>query len=74
MARTSLLGRLASPTGFVLVGPCFVLPFLIVSCSGESDGHRIRGSLSYTGTDLVGGGRVDLYYETQDESGVHRID
>jgi hypothetical protein len=30
--------------------------------------------LSYTGGDLVVGGRVDLHYVTRDERGVHRLD
>jgi hypothetical protein len=70
----SLLGRLASPAGLLLVGLCFALPFLTVSCSGEEGGQSFQGSLSYTGGDLVVGGRVDLRYETRDERGVHRVD
>ena len=73
---SSLIGRLASPTGFLLVGLCFVLPFLTVSCDTQADGQRVRGSLSYTGADFVVGGRVDLYYEAEarDERGVQRIE
>jgi hypothetical protein len=76
MARaSSLIGRLASPTGFLLVGLCFVLPFLTASCDTQADGQRVRGALSYTGADLVGG-RVDLYYEAEarDERGVQRLE
>ena len=70
----ALLGRLASPAGLLLAGLCFALPFLTVSCSGEEGGHPFRGSLSYTGGDLVVGGRVDLQYETRDEREVRRLD
>ena len=75
MARVrSLFGRLASPGGLLLVGLCFTLPFLTVSCSGREGGQSFQGSLSYTGGDLVVGGRADLHYETRDERGVHRVD
>jgi hypothetical protein len=70
----ALLGRLASPAGLLLAGLCFALPFLTVSCSGEDGGRSFRGSLSYTGGDLVVGGRVDLQYETRDERGVRRVE
>jgi hypothetical protein len=70
----ALLGRLASPAGLLLAGLCFALPFLTVSCSGEEGGQSFSGSLSYTGGDLVVGGRVDLQYETRDERGVRRVD
>jgi hypothetical protein len=73
MARAWWSTRLVSPTGFLLVVLCFALPFLTVSCAGEDDGRRYRGSLSYTGADLVVGGRVDLYQETHDERGVQRV-
>jgi hypothetical protein len=70
----SLLGRLASPTGFVLVALCFGLPFLTASCKSDEGEPRMRGSLSYTGVDLVVGGRVDWYYEVQTDGGIERID
>jgi hypothetical protein len=70
-----LLARLASPAGFVLVGLCFLLPFLTVSCSIDEPHERIRGSLSYSGTDLVGGGRPDLHLRIDQFSvGTSRID
>jgi hypothetical protein len=51
----ALLRRLLSPGGFVLVACCFLLPFVTVSCSNTPG-----VSATYTGKDLVVGGRADF--------------
>jgi hypothetical protein len=60
--RHPLMRRLLSPGGFVLVGICFFLPFVTVSCSAGrgSDTAAYAGTTTYTGTDLVTGGFGDL--------------
>ncbi len=55
---------------FVLAGLCLLLPFLTISCSEEGNGQSMRGSVSYTGVDLLVGGRMDVFAEVTDERGV----
>ncbi|MBB5872359.1 hypothetical protein F4553_005793 [Allocatelliglobosispora scoriae] len=62
-----LLRRLLSPTGFVLIGLCFLLPFVTASCSagpetGAPVGESVEISGTYTGTDLLLGGAPDMRY------------
>lgn len=52
-----LLRRLLSPVGFLFVLVCFLLPFAAVSCESPDLG---RNSLSYSGVDLMTGGRAQL--------------
>ena len=56
--RLGRLGRLGSPAGLVLAGLCLLLPFLTVSC--ESQDHSERWQVTYTGTDLVTGGKPEI--------------
>lgn len=51
MAMGPLVRRLLSPTGFVLVAGCFLLPFATASCG--TDTEPIAGT--FTGADLVTG-------------------
>jgi hypothetical protein len=48
-------GRWLNPTGLVLAGLCFVLPFVTVSCDAPGGfGHAAPGgTTTYTGVDLV---------------------
>jgi hypothetical protein len=75
MRRLAPVGRAGSPLAFVLAGLCLLLPFITISCSGEDNGQSLRGSVSYTGVDLLVGGRMDVFAEVSDEHGVvQRID
>jgi len=47
--RPSIAGRLIGPTGFVLVGLTFLLPFATVSCTAQNK----QLDYAYTGVDLV---------------------
>jgi hypothetical protein len=70
-----LVRRLVSPTGFLLAGLCFLLPFVTVSCSSDNEGQHVEVTLSYTGVDLVTGGRVNYHLEsTGGTGGTQRID
>jgi hypothetical protein len=53
MAARSLLRRLPSPVGFLLVGACFLLPFVTVSCGATPQDDLYRHT--YTGVDLATG-------------------
>jgi hypothetical protein len=53
MAARSLLRRLPSPVGFLLVAACFLLPFVTVSCGASPQGDLYRHT--YTGVDLATG-------------------
>jgi hypothetical protein len=57
MDARALLRRLLSPTGFALVGLCFLLPFVTVSCDAK---QGPIGTATYSGRDLVAGGRPAL--------------
>lgn len=59
-AGRGVLGRMATPVGFVLVGLCFLLPFATAGCTGQDQGGRTTASATYTGVDLVAGGVGDL--------------
>lgn len=52
------LARGLTPAAFVLAGPCFLLPFVSVSCAAPGGFGRAApgGTTSYTGLDLVTGG------------------
>jgi hypothetical protein len=56
------VGRWFSPTTLVLVGLCFVLPFLTVSCDTPGGYGRAApgGTTTYNGVDLAIGGRPDV--------------
>jgi hypothetical protein len=53
MAARSLLRRLSSPVGFLLVAACFLLPFVTVSCGATQQLDLYRHT--YTGVDLATG-------------------
>jgi hypothetical protein len=53
MAARSLLRRLPSPVGFLLVAACFLLPFVTVSCAATPKEDLYRHT--YTGLDLATG-------------------
>src|SRR5262245_14381454 len=57
MQANALWRRLSSPTGFIVIAACFLLPFVTVSCS-SAPGAAITAN--YTGADLVVGARADL--------------
>jgi hypothetical protein len=67
MTERTLLARLASPAGFVLVLLLFGLPFIAVACEYSGPEGKIRASATYTGVDLVVGGEADLASTVQDE-------
>lgn len=54
---TRHLARWLTPTGFVLAGLCFALPFVTVSCDAPGGYGRSApgGTTTYTGFDLVTG-------------------
>ena len=56
----SVLGRVLSPTGFLLVACCFLLPFVTVSCGAGSV------TSTYNGTDLVAGDRAQVSVAASD--------
>jgi len=64
----SFTARLLSPAGFVLVGLCVFLPFGAVSCA-VAPGKR--GTLTYTGAQLIGhtGGTISVTPQLRDELG-----
>ncbi len=53
MAGRTLLRRLASPVGFLLVAGCFLLPFITVSCGSRDGTDTVRAA--YSGLDLANG-------------------
>jgi hypothetical protein len=53
MAARTLLRRLPSPVGFLLVAVCFLLPFVTLSCGSAQT--PVEGRLTYTGVDLATG-------------------
>jgi hypothetical protein len=57
-----LVRRLFSPAGFALVGCCFALPFVSVSCTPQPEQTM---SATYTGIDLAAGDRPRI--EVSDE-------
>jgi hypothetical protein len=52
------LARGLTPAGFVLVGLCFLMPFVTVSCNAPGGYGRVApgGATSYSGVDLATGG------------------
>src|SRR5262245_29569108 len=66
MPPRTLLSRLLSPTGFVLILLLFGLPFLAASC--EAPQGDFEFSATYTGVDLVVGGHPDLVSSVDDAS------
>jgi hypothetical protein len=65
-APRTLLSRLLSPTGFVLIVLLFGLPFVAASC--EAPQGDFEFSATFTGVDLVAGGRPDLVSSVDDAS------
>jgi len=53
MAERTMLRRLPSPVGFLLVAVCFLLPFATVSCGNTELPDAFR--VTYTGVDLATG-------------------
>lgn len=66
MPPRTLLARLLSPTGFVLIVLLFGLPFVAASC--EAPQGDFEFSATYTGVDLVVGGKPDLVSSVDDAS------
>jgi len=64
MPPRTLLSRLLSPTGFVLILLLFGLPFLAASC--EAPQGDFEFSATFTGVDLVVGGQPDLVSSVDD--------
>jgi hypothetical protein len=62
----TLLARLLSPTGFVLILLLFGLPFVAASC--EAPQGDFEFSATFTGIDLAVGGRPDLVSSVDDAS------
>ena len=60
-----MLRRLVSPTGFVLVAICFLLPFVTVRCTPVDPAGTVAPTATFTGVDLVVGGEPDLYLPRQ---------
>src|SRR5690242_18608998 len=56
------LRRFGSPVGLAGVLLCLLLPFLSASCGGAAPELPQAGRLTWTGTDIVTGGRPDVYY------------
>jgi hypothetical protein len=65
-APRTLVSRLLSPTGFVLIVILFGLPFLAASC--EAPQGDFEFSATFTGIDLVVGGDPDLVSSVDDAS------
>jgi hypothetical protein len=65
-APRTLLSRLLSPTGFVLIVLLFGLPFVAASC--EAPQRDFDFSATFTGVDLVVGGHPDLVSSVEDAS------
>jgi hypothetical protein len=57
MRGRGLPKRLISPTGFLAVAACFLLPFVTVSCSSAPG---VAATATYRGADLVVGARAQL--------------
>lgn len=57
-----LAGRWSSPTGLILAGLCFALPFVTVACDTPGGFGRAApgGTTTYTGVDLIIGDRPDV--------------
>jgi hypothetical protein len=72
MPPRTLLSRLLSPTGFVLIVLLFGLPFLAASC--EAPQGDFEFSATFTGADLVVGGHPDLVSSLDDPADVRRFD
>src|SRR6185295_7730742 len=66
MPPRTLIARLLSPTGFVLIVLLFGLPFLAASC--EAPQGDFEFSATFTGVDLVVGGKPDLVSSVADAS------
>jgi hypothetical protein len=66
MPPRTLISRLLSPTGFVLILLLFGLPFLAASC--EAPQGDFEFSATFTGVDLVVGGQPDLVSSVDDAS------
>ena len=65
--------RAAGPAGLILAGLCLLLPFLSASC--DSDEQRVRWQVTYTGTDLLTGGRPDIdFTDDVTREPRHRLD
>jgi hypothetical protein len=60
----TLVSRLLSPTGFVLILLLFGLPFIAASC--EAPQGDFTFSATFTGVDLVVGGEPDLVSSVED--------
>jgi hypothetical protein len=57
MRGRALTKRLISPTGFLAVASCFLLPFVTVSCTAD---RGVGVTATYRGADLVVGARAQL--------------
>ncbi|MEU8238401.1 hypothetical protein AB0C07_09160 [Actinoplanes missouriensis] len=47
--------RLLSPAGLIMAGLCLLLPFMSASC--ESGQQQVRWRVTYTGVDVIAGGK-----------------
>lgn len=81
MGRSAVpvLRRLASPAGLVLAALCLGLPFVTGACTGEPPpdvpGARQQWRVTYTGLDVVAGGRPDVQWADQNSRGqLRRLD
>ncbi|MEV4343291.1 hypothetical protein AB0J83_02250 [Actinoplanes sp. NPDC049596] len=73
-SRTRRSLRLGSPAGLILAGFCLLLPFLTASCSSE-EAPRAQWRLSYTGIDVLTGGRPDVELtDDADKEPMRRLD
>jgi hypothetical protein len=70
-APRTLIARLLSPTGFVLTLILFGFPFLAASC--EAPQGDFEFSATFTGVDLLVGGKPDLVASV-DEPGAEQFD
>ncbi len=66
----SLLRKLWSPAGFVLVGICFLFPFFAASCSVPDEDKTHDFSITYSGLDFVVGGHGDQVAPSELQRGV----